>query len=89
MNSDELVSSGLLPITIGVPQESVLGPSFFLVYVNNLPNSCNFDMSLYADDSIMMWNDKIIRNKKSTDEKEFQIVENWLQFKSSFLLQFG
>ena len=58
MNNNEWVSSSLLPITIAVPQGSVLGPFLFLVYINDLSNSCNFDVILYLDNSVMICNEK-------------------------------
>ena len=52
VNREERVSSGLLPISVGVPQGSVLGPFLVLVYINDLPNLCESKTVLYADDYV-------------------------------------
>ena len=48
------VNSSLRPVTCGVPQGFVLGPLFFLVYVNDIQNAViNCGIKLYADDTVL------------------------------------
>ncbi len=51
-NTTTYVSSSVNTITCGVPQGSILGPLFFIFYINDLPNALNITESLlFADDT--------------------------------------
>ena len=45
-------------ITCGVPQGSILGPSLFLLYVNDMPQAVKSNLFLYADDSCLVFQGK-------------------------------
>mgnify|MGYP002279559993 CR=1 FL=1 len=50
------VKSHVLDLTCGVPQGSILGPLFFLVYINDLIYASNVaSYILFADDTNLIW----------------------------------
>ena len=49
-------SSQEYPVNAGVPQGSILGPTFFPLYANDLPDDIICNIAIYADDTTLYYN---------------------------------
>ena len=65
-------------VEIGVPQGSVLGPLFFLIYINDLALCSDFDVTLYVDDSVLTLSHKDVLSLQNKINQELHKIEKWL-----------
>ena len=77
--SRENVTSDSRDISYGVPQGSILGPSLFTLYINDLPSvtkTCK--LIIYADDTAIIYSDKQKEQIKNHLNNDMTIVKTWL-----------
>ena len=72
-------SSNFQTIECGVPQDSVMGPLVFLIYVNDLPCASGFQTTLFADDTSLHLSHKDIKTLQRNVQNELDKADTWMR----------
>ena len=64
----------------GVPQGSILGPLFFILYINDLPNALELSKSyLFADDTSIYYSNSDIKQLEFVLNSELRKLDIWMK----------
>ena len=82
VNSDK---SETVPVTSGVPQGSVLGPTLFIYFINDLPDEAESFIKIFADDT-----KAYTSINTEEDQKRLQrTINNMVEWTEKWLLKFN
>ena len=72
-------------VTSGVPQGTVLGPTLFLIYINDIADSINSTIRLFADDSV------VYRQMNSPDDHRIlqEDLEKLVEWSKTWQMEFN
>ena len=72
------VDSTFSDVTCWVPQGSILGPTLFLCYINDMSDALNCKLSLYADDSALLYSGPDPTVVADFLSRELSVCQRWL-----------
>ena len=71
--------SDIHPITYGVPQGSILGPTLFVIYINDLPSvNTHSKIFMYADDTALTVSRKETKAASILIQRDLNKVNQWM-----------
>ena len=78
--------SDALPITTGVPQGSILGPLFFIIFIDSMSEVISHGkLSMYADDTTLSVNGTNVRDISDKLTSDLNAIAKWLTNNKLFL----
>jgi hypothetical protein len=73
------IRSDLLGVECGVPQGSILGPTLFLIYVNDLFQiGFRGALQLYADDAVLTYGEVSVEELERSIKHDLNLLHTWL-----------
>ena len=69
--------SSIKEVACGVPQGSVVGPLFFILYVNDLPSNGSSDVKLFADDTTIF--ERLPGSNVHAITQSVTFVDTWMK----------
>ena len=84
------IESHRLPITIGVPQGSILAPTLFLIFINDLLTLSKTDFFTsssfaYADDTVFLTSGNNLKQLKEKTSENLNIIVKWCNRKTWYM----
>ena len=74
-------------VTSGIPQGSVLGPTLFLVYINDMPDVINAIIKLFADDAKVY--NRVKQNEQPAENHVQSSLNRGVNWSNTWLMRFN